>query len=148
MLSAQVIIEPAGTDWGTIIAACLATVGTLAGVVIGSMSSRRAQTNAVKRKAYAGYLIAVAPLFTHFKQHDPPEISPEELHALRATRYAAELVGSTDVADKARNLSAAVGEPQAQEGANFSVFFEDLIGAMRVDLQRKRRWPWRPTGVP
>lgn len=71
MLSAQVIIEPAGTDWGTIIAACLGTVGTLAGVIIGSMTSRRAQTNAVKRKAYAG-ISPLSPRCSPISSNRPP----------------------------------------------------------------------------
>jgi hypothetical protein len=140
VLSSQVIVMPAGTDWGAVIGAGIAAVGTLAGVALGGRVSKRAEADAVKRRAYAEYLTAVAPLLAHFKSPIPPPIGAEEWRILRASRYAAELVGSPAVADLARQLSAAVQEPQHQAGADFSELFGRLVRTMQIDLQRHRPW--------
>lgn len=140
MVSTEIIVAPAGTDWGAIIGAGLATVGTLAGVMIGGRTRTRTQADAVKRGAYADYLTAVAPLLAYHKQPPPHLVSEEHWRTLRAARYAAQLVGSPQVADIARQLSKQVGEPQARADADFSPLFEQLVCAMQADLQRGRRW--------
>lgn len=139
MFTTEVIVAPAGTDWGAVIGAGLATVGTLAGVIIGSQGRRRAEADAVKRNAYAAYLTAVAPLLAHHKARFPDSLSEEDWRTLRAARYAAELIGSPEVAHMARQLSGEVGEPQAQLGADYSLHYGQLIDAMKADLQRGRR---------
>jgi len=143
MLSSQIIVMPAGTDWGAVIGAGIAAAGTLAGVAVGGRVSNRARADAVKRRAYAEYLTAVAPLLAYHKNPIAPPISAEEWRTLRASRYAAELVGSRAVADLARQLSATVHEPQPQPGADFSEPFGELIRAMQTDLQPHRMWDRR-----
>jgi len=140
VLTTEIIVAPAGTDWGAIIGAGLATVGTLAGVIIGGRGRRHAEADAVKRNAYAAYLTAIAPLLAHHKARFPGSLSEEDWRTLRAARYAAELIGSPQVAHMARQLSGEVGEPQAQVGADYSRQYAQLIDAMQVDLQRGRRW--------
>jgi hypothetical protein len=143
MFSSNVIVNTGGTDWGTVIAAGLGSVGTLAGVIIGSRSSKRAEAEAVRRDAYAAFLTAVAPIVAQRKQllaKGAEVVSKEDWHNLRATRYAAQLVGSATVARLARELSSAVNEPQAVPGADFSGPFGRLINAMQADLQRQQRW--------
>jgi hypothetical protein len=146
MFSSNVIVNTGGTDWGTVIAAGLGAVGTLAGVIVGSRSSKRAEAEAVRRNAYAAFLTAVAPIVAQRKRllaEGAGVVSTEDWHNLRATRYAAELVGSASVADLARDLSRAVNEPQAGRGADFSGPFSNLIDAMQADLRREPRWRWR-----
>jgi hypothetical protein len=140
VLTTEIIVAPAGTDWGAIIGAGLATVGTLAGVIIGGQGRRHAEADAVKRNAYAAYLTAVAPLLAHHKARFPDSLSEEDWRTLRAARYAAELIGSPQVADMARQLSGEMGEPQAQVGADYSRHYAQLILAMQADLRRGRRW--------
>lgn len=103
---------------------------------------------------FSTYLTAVAPLLAYRKQPPPHliseedwphpvseedrphPVSEEDWRTLRAARYAAQLVGSPQVADIARQLSEQVGEPQARAGADFSPLFVQLIHAMQADLQR------------
>jgi hypothetical protein len=145
VLTMQVIVEPAGTDWGAIIGASLAAIGTLAGVIVGGRGSRRAKADAVRREAYAEYLTAAASLIANRKQSGG-RVTDEQWRTLRAARYTAQLVGSTAVAKKARDLSAAVGEPLAHDGIDFNPDFEPLIIAMQSDLrvrsQDTRTTPW------
>jgi hypothetical protein len=129
----QVIVEPAGTDWGAIIGASLAAIGTLAGVIVGGRGSRRAKADAVRREAYAEYLTAAASLIANRKQSGG-RVTDEQWRTLRAARYTAQLVGSTAVAKKARDR------------IDFNPDFEPLIIAMQSDLrvrsQDTRTTPW------
>ena len=146
MLSSNVIVNTGGTDWATVIGAGLGAVGALAGVAIGGRSRKRAEAEAVRRNAYAAYLTAVAPIVAQRKQllaKGDGVVSTEEWHNLRATRYAAQLVGSAKVADLAGELSRAVNEPQPRPSADFSGPFSNLIEAMQADLQRQPRSRWR-----
>jgi hypothetical protein len=141
VLSSEVV-PPAGTDWGALVGAGIGAVGTLLGVIIGGRSGKRADAEAVRRTAYAGYLTAVAPLLSLHKQQRADEVSQEDWRNLRAARYAAELVGSTRVANSARRLSVAVNEPQPLPEANFDELFGELIRAMKTDLEARRRRRW------
>jgi hypothetical protein len=140
------------SDWATVIVAGITAASGLGGIFIGGIISKHAEANAVKRTAYAAYLTAVGVIISNRKQYG--SIRKDEWHNLRATRYAAELVGSVEVAKLARELSKDAGEAQpgqdeaqpgqdeAQPGqdeaqpaakTDFTELLRELIQAMRRD---------------